>query len=174
MNIFALDRDPVIAAQMMCDKHIVKMITESFQMFSAVIDPDRKSFFLNGMPGFPKSVTKHPCTIWTRSSKGNYMWHYKHVAAMCDEYTKRYDKVHKFHKMLDYVLQSVESIAWDKVELEDFTLAIQDTRWHRSDTVESYRTYYNMEKFLFAKWKNGNIPTWFVGAPLYNVILDIT
>ena len=38
MNIFVLDRDPVKAAQMMCDKHIVKMIIESFQMFSSVID----------------------------------------------------------------------------------------------------------------------------------------
>ena len=32
MNIFYVDRDPVKAAQMMCDKHIVKMILESAQM----------------------------------------------------------------------------------------------------------------------------------------------
>ena len=33
MNIFALDKDPVVAkAQMSCDKHIVKMILESAQM----------------------------------------------------------------------------------------------------------------------------------------------
>ena len=29
MNIFYLDRNPRIAAQMMCDKHVVKMILES-------------------------------------------------------------------------------------------------------------------------------------------------
>ena len=34
MNIFYLDKDPVIAAQMMCDKHVVKMILESAQMLS--------------------------------------------------------------------------------------------------------------------------------------------
>ena len=34
MNIFYLDRDPRIAAQMMCDKHVVKMILESAQMLS--------------------------------------------------------------------------------------------------------------------------------------------
>ena len=28
MNIFALDKDPVVGAQMSCDKHIVKMILE--------------------------------------------------------------------------------------------------------------------------------------------------
>ena len=32
MNIFYVDRDPVKAIQMMCDKHIVKMILESAQM----------------------------------------------------------------------------------------------------------------------------------------------
>ena len=36
MNIFVLDRNPVIAAQMQCDKHIVKMIVESGQMLSTV------------------------------------------------------------------------------------------------------------------------------------------
>ena len=34
MNIFILDEDPTIAAQMQCDKHVVKMIVESAQMLS--------------------------------------------------------------------------------------------------------------------------------------------
>ena len=32
MNIFVLDRNPEIAAQQQCDKHVVKMILESAQM----------------------------------------------------------------------------------------------------------------------------------------------
>ena len=43
MNIFYLDRDPKIAAQMMCDKHVVKMILESAQILSTahrVLDGD--------------------------------------------------------------------------------------------------------------------------------------
>ena len=36
MNIFVLDKDPVISAQMMCDKHVVKMCTESLQMISTI------------------------------------------------------------------------------------------------------------------------------------------
>mgnify|MGYP006111384259 CR=1 FL=1 len=36
MNIFCLDKDPVKAAEMMCDKHVVKMIIESCQILSAV------------------------------------------------------------------------------------------------------------------------------------------
>ena len=34
MNIFYLDKNPVVAAQMQCDKHVVKMILESAQMLS--------------------------------------------------------------------------------------------------------------------------------------------
>ena len=34
MNIFILDTDPVVAAQSQCDKHVVKMVTESAQMLS--------------------------------------------------------------------------------------------------------------------------------------------
>jgi hypothetical protein len=36
MNIFVLDEDPVISAQMQCDKHIVKMPLETAQMLCSV------------------------------------------------------------------------------------------------------------------------------------------
>ena len=35
MNIFVIDKDPVVAAQNLCDKHVVKMILESAQMLCA-------------------------------------------------------------------------------------------------------------------------------------------
>jgi len=34
MNVFYLDRDPVTAAKMHCDKHVVKMIIEYAQLMS--------------------------------------------------------------------------------------------------------------------------------------------
>ena len=34
MNIFYLHKDPIVAAQMSCDKHVVKMILESAQLLS--------------------------------------------------------------------------------------------------------------------------------------------
>ena len=49
MNIFYVDRDPVKAAQMMCDKHIVKMILESAQMLCSA---KRK---LDGTPYYAKT-----------------------------------------------------------------------------------------------------------------------
>ena len=48
MNIFVLDDDPAIAAQMMCDKHIPKMVTETFQMLGSALR--RHGAFSKGHP----------------------------------------------------------------------------------------------------------------------------
>ena len=43
MNIFVLDKDPKVAAEEHCDKHVVKMIGESAQMLSTahrILDGD--------------------------------------------------------------------------------------------------------------------------------------
>ena len=90
---------------MLCDKHVVKMILESAQMLSAVLDcqykderrgdtdePVIKTF---GLPGYPKAHAKHPCTLWARQSKQNAMWLVRHMRALCFEYTRRYGKFHK-------------------------------------------------------------------------------
>lgn len=44
MNIFVVDADPFVAAQSLCDAHVVKMIVESCQLLST---QDR----LNGLYG---------------------------------------------------------------------------------------------------------------------------
>ena len=87
MNIFAVDNDPKIAAQQLCDKHVVKMILESAQMLCAV--------FPNGDAPYKRAFYNHPCTKWARESVENYEWLLNHAYAMCQEYTRRYGKVHK-------------------------------------------------------------------------------
>ena len=94
MNIFAVDADPKIAAQQLCDKHVVKMILESAQMLCAV--------FPNGDAPYRRAFYNHPCTKWARESAENYEWLLDHAYAMCQEYTRRYGKVHK----------SLDAIGW--------------------------------------------------------------
>ena len=38
MNIFVLDRSPQAAAQMQCDRHVVKMVLESAQMLCTAVN----------------------------------------------------------------------------------------------------------------------------------------
>ena len=136
MNIFVLDRNPVKAAQMMCDKHIVKMIIESFQMFSSVIDSNYDPAKLGddpllphqrlGMYDYPKSVPKHKCTEWLTESRGNYKWMLKHTRAMCREYSKRYGKCHKAEGMLMIVEGQIDHLLFDKERRTQFVQAMPD------------------------------------------------
>lgn len=179
MNVFCLDKDPVKAAEMMCDKHIVKMILESCQILSAVIDEnyldeykgstDSKPSNQLGCPGYPPAHVKHPSTMWAIESKGNAKWLIKHLRGLISEYHKRYQNTHKLEGCVMIYEAQLQYCKFKKDRRTEFTQAITDKRWHRKDPIEAYRTYYNMEKFMFAKWKLGNIPSWFTGPPSYNI-----
>ena len=86
MNIFALDNDPRLAAMMMCDKHIVKMVLESAQMLCTAIN------YKGGVTPYKTSHTNHPCTIWTRASQENFRWLTEHAKELNAQYRKRYNK----------------------------------------------------------------------------------
>ena len=91
MNIFYLDEDPVKAAKVQYNKHVVKMILESAQMLCTahhcIMDDDAD------VP-YKIAHKNHPSTIWARKSGQNYAWLYYHMMALGDEYKKRYGKKH--------------------------------------------------------------------------------
>lgn len=151
MNIFKLDESPVVSAKYACDKHVVKMILESAQMLCAV-HPE-------GTAPYKRSFYNHPCTKWVRESAKNYEWLLMHAYALCDEYTRRYGKVHKTQAVIDWCDDN-------RLELPDIGLTKQPTCMpdycKTESVVESYRKYYINEKAKFAKWKDGNIPSWFM------------
>ena len=91
MNIFYLHKDPVKAAQLQYNKHVVKMILESAQMLCTA-----HHCIMGSDANVPyKSAHKnHPSTIWARQSAQNYAWLYHHMMALGAEYTKRYGKKH--------------------------------------------------------------------------------
>ena len=90
MNIFYLDSDPVKAAQIQYNKHVVKMILESAQMLCTA-----HHHYDNGhnVP-YKKAHYNHPSTIWCRQNSRQYYWLFHHMLALGDEYTKRYNKTH--------------------------------------------------------------------------------
>ena len=161
MNIFILDDDPVKAAQLQCDKHVVKMILESAQMLCSV-QPE-------GTAPYKRSFYNHPCTKWARASTENYDWLVEHAYALCEEYSRRY--VHKSGK--PKVHKSKAVIEWCDKNRSDLELPIGMLTEHpmcmpdyckMESVVESYRKYYINEKAKFAKWKDGNIPSWYSEA----------
>ncbi|NNK81921.1 MAG: hypothetical protein HKO92_02235 [Flavobacteriaceae bacterium] len=174
MNIFVVDTDPVIAAQMLCDKHIVKMTLESAQMLSTahrlidgqltyIIKNQRKVKYwehptLDDIL-YKAAHVKHPCTLWTCESIENYNWHYLHFVTLCNEYTKRYGKVHKSDTKLRDILKTTPKNIPIK-SLTRFALAMPE-EYKCESAVKSYHMYYKMDKARFAKWdKLNNIPKW--------------
>lgn len=85
MQVFVLDKDPVLAARYHCDKHVVKMIVETCQLLCT-------AHHLHGseQPPYRKTHVNHPCAIWARESRANYDWLIQLGFALSDEYTLRY------------------------------------------------------------------------------------
>jgi hypothetical protein len=179
MNIFILDNDPVIAAQEQCDKHVVKMIVESAQMLSTVhrmLDGvmERRPSKSGAMLQYWKLNDQrenilykachfnHPSTVWTRESKANYQWHYKHFIALCDEYTYRYGKVHSTDTKLRIALQQIPTNIPEK-HMTPFKLAMgSNPECMLEDAVESYRRFYETKQKRFTMvWTKRPVPKWF-------------
>ena len=89
MNIFYLDRDPVKAAQVQYNKHVVKMILESAQMLCTA-----HRYYGNEDVPYKSAHINHPSSIWCRENSRQYYWLFDHMLALGDEYTKRYGKKH--------------------------------------------------------------------------------
>jgi hypothetical protein len=180
MNIFVVDKNPRVAAQSLCDKHVVKMIVESGQMLSTahrVLDgvmyhemtkgdrPRRiKRWRLNDEREkhlWKASFINHPCTKWTMETAENYRWHVSHAFALCKEYTYRYGKRHKSQDLIEFLTLRFPNNIKQK-ELTDFALAMPD-EYKCEDAVESYRNYYNGAKTKIAAWNHSEQPDWFIG-----------
>jgi len=181
MNLFVLDNDPVKAAQLQCDKHVVKMVVESAQMLSTahrILDGtvemrESKSgknmikYWVHPDSGLESILYRvahqsHPCTVWTMQSKANYDWHYKHFVALCDEYKYRYGKVH----MSDEKLRSILSVAPENIpdgQLTKQPLAMKSNpECMFDDVVKSYRAFYQTKQERFKMvWSKREVPSWF-------------
>jgi hypothetical protein len=180
MNIFILNESPIIAAQEQCDKHVVKMIVESAQMLSTahrMLDGNetrRQSKSGKTMskywelPDNRESVLYkavhmgHPCTVWTMESKTNYVWHYAHFIALCDEYQYRYGKKHLTDQLLSETLKKIPDNIPD-IKRTPFKLAMgSNPECVSKDPVESYRRFYETKQERFKMvWSKRPVPSWF-------------
>lgn len=182
MNIFYLHDDASIAAQMMCDKHIPKMIVEAAQMLSTahrMLDgtetrkPSKSGKRMVKYYSYPDSYLEnviykavhfnHPSTVWTRESDKNYMWHYNHFIALGEEFEMRFGKLHKTILLLKDILSKIpknipktNTITPIRLAMKAYPECIVE-----NDGVQSYRNFYLADKREFAKWEKGRqAPTW--------------
>lgn len=162
MNIFVLDYDPITAAKYMCDKHVPKMVVETFQMMGSALrrhgaTDEQMPLTKNGTP-LKGGYHHHPCTVWAGDNQANYCWLGWHGISLCNEYVMRFGKTHSCDSKLDQLLDMYHLLP--DGHITPFAQAMPD-EYKDSNAVTAYRNYYLNEKRYFAKWEKGRCaPKW--------------
>ena len=159
MNIFYLHKNPSISASAMTDKHIVKMILESAQLLCTahhILAPNTVDDIL-----YKPTHINHPSAVWVRPDRSNYVWLYVHFVSLCNEYQKRYGKVHSTERRL------MNRLSWlpENIPAVEFTqppCAMPDLYKISEDHVQCYRHYYIHEKIKNEKDKKRFIEELFI------------
>jgi hypothetical protein len=176
MNIFYLDKDPKVCAQMHVDKHCVKMILEYCQLLSTahrildgkeVIEQSKtgrnvKRWILSDeythgtikLNDILYSAThvNHPSAIWCRESLLNYKWLHALLVELCKEYTYRYGKTHKCQEIGLVDALSTPPFHSPHKPFTEPTPAMPDECKVPGDSLTSYRRYYVMNKTHLWSW----------------------
>jgi len=184
MNIFFVDSNPVVAAQSLVDKHVVKMIVETVQLLSTAhryLDGrqvQKKKMVAGSLPArwrnmkdwvlddgreeilYKATHINHPSAAWCRESVENYNWLVEHFFALCDEYTRRYKRKHICSLgNLPYTIQSPPN----NLKNYDWTTppSVMDDKYIITENyIDNYRNYYKFGKANLHSWTNREPPLW--------------
>lgn len=153
MNIFILDENPIQNVQWYIDKHVVKMILEHAQMLSTAVA-------LTGTETqYKPTHINHPCTIWTRQSKQNWLYLRKLTAYLHDEWRYRFNHKTQVHKAFQVIIE-LPIPKLPSIGLTPFAQAM-DTQYKISNNpIENYRNYYVQAKAPIANWTKRTKPEW--------------
>jgi len=148
MNLFYLDRDPVIAASYHYDKHKVKMVLEAAQMLCTAHHCYGSSAQKANVP-YRQAHLNHPSTVWVRKSRTTYLWAYEYMIALGKEYTKRYGKEHlTIIKCRDFLSTPPVHIQGD--EWVEPPQCMPDEYKVPGDSIMAYWNYYEQDKYKIA------------------------
>lgn len=150
MNIFVSYSCPVNSARALDDKRVIKQCAESVQLLVTAL-------YANGVPlsELPCRPThqNHPCNIWARSSRSNYLWLIEHTAALMAEKLARYPNrpAHVYQQHLAKLKQYATNIG--DIGLTRFAnCAANDSLGvsfkHITDVHQAYQSYLNY------RWQN--------------------
>jgi len=94
---------------------------------------------------YKKAHYNHPSTIWCRQNSHQYMWLYKHMLALGEEYTKRYNKTHLTITKCKEVLKHLP-LGMPVGTFTEPPQCMPDEYKVQDDSVSAYWNYYENEK----------------------------
>lgn len=167
MNIFYLDPNEKICAEMHVDKHVCKMVIEYAQLLSTthrVLDgemyigktvnnrnikrwrllDDREARLMK------PTMMNHPSAIWLRQSRENYIWLYNMWCELQKEFTYRYGKIHATARLIPDLARVPDKCPVGK--FTEPTPAMPDECKILGNSLKSYHIYYVTKKEHLWSW----------------------
>ena len=146
MQLFILDKDPEICAQMLCDVHIRKMCLETAQILSGIISLQQKKPY----PAMPRPYSLFHPVIQALNTPFKVNWVLDLNIFLHKEYLFRFAKLHCY----SYWATSYKKILFAPASQEnwDFARAFKDFRTDTIDIVDAYREYYRFKKSIIRHW----------------------
>ena len=192
MNIFLFDADPQANASYYPDKLIVKMPLESLQLMVTYLEYKGITHNIkkkNGTPFKPlsKGHSNHPSMLWVKESKANFEYLCWLALALCEEYTKRYNKVHGCYEGITKSIDLLDSIPDsgtftgysyaiddkilqallldDVITLDEYSLLSKTKTGHHIDlVVRIYQAYLLYAKSYYAQWRYSDTPDFWTNS----------
>lgn len=180
MNIFALDNNPVTAAQYMADIHVrSKMLLEASQILSNCYHLDTLERAPKTQKGTVRkySYPHHGCCKWAQKTRGNFIWLCVHGLSLGNERMKRWphSKRHFSTDFLTWCLKNTpDKLESQSTEVTPFYQAFGKENQHliSPDPIFGYRLYYKYVKQnkLKLTWTNRERPDWMLDNTLVGAI----
>ena len=161
MNIFAIEKnkygdiDWIMSARSQDNYRVIKMILESCQMLSTVLNEQAGE----QIAPYRSTHKHHPSTRWATESSHNFCMLTLHCAEMIEEYKRRFQKVHKCGAVLARIQHLYNPELFPTDEPTPLPLAMPD-KFKSNDIVESYRRFYASKPRM--RYPASKIPDWFV------------
>jgi len=153
MNVFVTSENPIKCAQHLDDKRLNKMCLETTQLLCTAVNEH------GGTTPYKSTHKNHPCSLWTRKTRENWLWLWKHGKALCKEYTKRRGRIHACKSVLDRIEWMFVYIP--KGERTSFVNCAANDKLgvsfkHVDDVCKAYQLYLNQ------RWElDKRPPTWY-------------
>lgn len=163
MNIFYLHYIAKKCAKYHFDKHVVKMILETMQLLSGVwwvlLPEDAK---LNQNNIYKLSHKNHPCAVWARKSRSNYVWLAEFGLELCKEYTHRYGRKHASQSKIEWAISNIPSEhVLPEIGMTKPPQAMPD-ECKMNNPIHGYRKLYQSKhKRYMQGWKKRERPRWY-------------
>ena len=140
VNIFVTHPSPTKSARYLCDVRLIKMTLETAQILSTALytnSPDKfrlceftpikvtksgvtagkktsHAYYIGSDRLYKSTHSQHPATRWTSTNQANYRWTLAHFRALCEEYTRRYGKVHASSRLFPQFLDNISILPTGK------------------------------------------------------------